>query len=123
MEFDYTTPVLPDYLHLSKPADLPYRADRLRYRLYEIIPGALAWITLFLIVFFSFTRPVAATIFIIIFDSYWLIKTIYLTVHLRVAFRQMRRNIKVHWLGELNTMPVGDLDWNDIRHLILLPAY
>src|SRR3989344_5056982 len=47
------------------------------YRFFEIIPGALTWTTLAVVVILSATAPVFMAIFIILFDVYWLLKIIY----------------------------------------------
>lgn len=117
------------YLKLSRASDITDKKDRFLYRFFEILPGTLAWITLIGVVVLSFTQPVAIAIFIIIFDVYWLVKTVYLSLHLRIAFRQMRRNMKISWLDELGKLNAERYtlntikSWQDIYHLILLPTY
>jgi hypothetical protein len=68
-------------------------------------------------------------IFIILFDTYWLIKTIYLSLHLRAAFGKIRENLKIDWLKKLSELPTARYSlkttksWQDIYHLIILPMY
>jgi len=71
-----------------------------------MLPGLLAWLTLFLIIALSFIKPVWVAIFIIIFDIYWLTKTVYLSLHLRSAFKHLRANLKVDWLERLEQLQV-----------------
>lgn len=117
------------YLRLSKATDLKNPKDRLIYRFFETIPGILAWTTLLSVVFFSFTAPVYMAIFIIIFDVYWLLKTIYLSTYLRIAFKQVQKNIHVNWFDKLKNLDAGSYtvpnvkDWQDIVHLVFLPTY
>src|SRR3989344_1276386 len=120
-----------DYLHVGNAKELTSPADRRLYRFFEILPGVLAWATLLFVVAISFLTPTFAAIFIILFDIYWLIKTIYLSLLTRSSFFQMRRNLKVNWLERLeqldrssvisNKLSVGS--WQDLYHLIILPAY
>ncbi|MEK7607977.1 MAG: glycosyltransferase family 2 protein [Patescibacteria group bacterium] len=91
------------------------------YRFFEILPGALAWTTLILMVVFSWKLPAAVSVFIILFDVYWLLKTIYLSFHLRVAFLAMKRNMSENWLLRLNERFEGD--WGRVQHLVLFPMY
>lgn len=102
------------------------------YRLFEIMPGALAWATLTGVVFFSWFAPAATATFIILFDIYWLFKTIYLSLHLRVTFRKMRENMKTNWLQKLEQMADGESQgenhtpyamhhWQNIYHLVIFP--
>jgi len=118
-----------DYTKLSKYTDLSDKKERFLYRFFEILPGFLAWITLILIILLSFLAPVAVAVFIIIFDIYWLIKTIYLSLHLRQAFKKLQENLKINWLERLARLPIADYQlptvrsWQDIYHLIILPRY
>ncbi|TSC74801.1 MAG: hypothetical protein G01um101444_154 [Parcubacteria group bacterium Gr01-1014_44] len=118
-----------DYLKLSKYSDLSDKKERFLYRFLEILPGTLAWTTLILIITLSFVAPVLIAIFIIIFDVYWLIKTIYLSLHLRQSFKKMRQNLAVDWLDKLSQLPTKDYQlstiksWQDLYHLIILPHY
>ena len=48
-----------------------------------MMPGILAWGTLALLVLLSWLTPIWIAFFIIAFDVYWLLKTIYLSLHLR----------------------------------------
>lgn len=84
-----------------------------------MLPGFLAWLTIFLMFLLSWLAPAAAAIFIILFDIYWLLKTIYLSFHLRLTFQRMRRNIKINWLEKLSEIN----GWQKIHHLIILPMY
>ena len=118
-----------DYIHIGRASDLSDKKDRRLYRVLKIMPGFLAWLTLFLVVVLSFFTPVFMAIFIITFDIYWLIKTIYLSLHLRVSYRKLRHNLKINWLDKLNQLPVinyklqGLKSWQDIHHLVFLPIY
>ena len=47
-----------DYLHIGRATDLTNKKDRRLYRLLEIMPGFLAWATLFLVVVLSYFIPV-----------------------------------------------------------------
>ena len=62
-------------------------------RFSEMLPGILAWSTLFLMVFFSWALPTWVAIFIILFDIYWLLKVVFLTFHLNATFSEMKKNI------------------------------
>ncbi len=92
-------------------------------RFSEMLPGILAWSTLFLMVFFSWIIPTWVAIFIILFDVYWLLKVVFLTFHLNATYSEMRKNMKVDWIAELDKLK-PDLDggsYQDLYHLIILP--
>jgi cellulose synthase/poly-beta-1,6-N-acetylglucosamine synthase-like glycosyltransferase len=118
-----------EYLHIGRASDLSSQKDRRLYRVLEIMPGFLAWFTMFLVVVLSFFIPVFMAIFIIAFDVYWLIKTIYLSLHLRVSYGKLKRNLKINWLDKLGKLPITDYrlqglkSWQDIYHFVFLPIY
>lgn len=117
------------------------------YRFFETIPALLAWLTLILMVVASRFFPIWAAVFIIIFDTYWFFKTVFLSFHLRYAFRRMRENLKTNWLKKLESLeasrastandsnepvyqtggrsdlatPTVQTSWRDIYHLVVLP--
>lgn len=93
------------------------------YRLFEIIPGALTWLTLLLMFLLSWLTPAFAAVFIILFDIYWLLKSIYLSLHLRNTFSRVKANLKIDWLKELEALKPEAGDWKNIWHLIVLPMY
>ncbi len=104
------------YLHIGSAADLE-GTDRVLYRALEILPALLAWGTLVLVVFLSWKRPVWVAIFIIAFDLYWLIKTIFLAFHIRASWRHIQHNFLLDWQERLKPMK-----WNHLQHLVVLPT-
>ncbi len=128
------------------------KSDLSLYRLLEIFPGAIAWATLFGMVVVSWRAPIAASFFIIAFDLYWLLKTIFFTSHIVASYRKMRENLKIDWMGRLREVSEDtngkvldkleqysssepfdsaqdklresrSYNWQDLYHLIILPAY
>ena len=108
------------YLNIGRASDLKDAKERRLYRLFEILPGALSWGTLAVLAFLSWLTPVAVAFFIIAFDVYWLLKTIFLSLHLRSGFKAMRANLTVDWFEKLKQEKRG---WEEYRHLIILPVY
>ncbi len=91
------------------------------YRLMEILPAFLSWTTLILMFLLSFFVPKGVAIFIILFDTYWLFKTIYLSLHLKNSFKKLKENLKINWLEKLKNDPLTKDKWEKIYHLIILP--
>ena len=86
-------------------------------RVFEILPGFFSWSTLFLVIFLSWQKPAWIAIFIILFDLYWLLKSVYLSLHLRSSFQKMKKNLLVSWLEKLKIFS----EWQSIHHLVILP--
>ncbi|HVN26135.1 MAG TPA: glycosyltransferase family 2 protein [Candidatus Paceibacterota bacterium] len=95
-------------------------------RFFEMLPGILAWSTIVLMVLFSWLLPVWVSVFIILFDVYWLLKTAYLSLHLRATYQAMKANMKVDWQAELDKLASAGgvrMPWRDVWHLVILPMY
>ncbi|MBD3238855.1 MAG: hypothetical protein GF332_04440 [Candidatus Moranbacteria bacterium] len=109
-----------------KYPDFPKKGEpeyKLHRRL-EMIPGILTWGTLLGSFVLAFLAPVAAVIIIIIYDLYWLIKVITITVHSILAYGRMKYAIKVDWLRRCRRLGERDgLGLDNVYHLIVIPYY
>ncbi len=103
------------YFKVGRASDLSGR-DRIIYRILEIFPGSLAWLTILGIIFLSIYFPIAAAYFIIAFDTYWILKTIYLSVHLRHNWKRIKHNLSLNWSEMLAKMK-----YEHIWHIVILP--
>jgi len=97
------------------------KKERRIYRLFEIMPGALSWITIIGSIVLSFIRPTWVAVFIICFDVYWLIKAGYLAFYLLNAYRKLKENLAVDWL--VLCRDKFSARWKNIYHLVIIPTY
>ncbi|OGZ37335.1 MAG: hypothetical protein A3I88_01695 [Candidatus Portnoybacteria bacterium RIFCSPLOWO2_12_FULL_39_9] len=119
------------YIKVGKAADLKSPRERLLYRAFEILPGALAWGTLLAVFFLSWLWPIWLALFIIIFDFYWFIRALHFSFHLVMSYLKTRKHLKIDWLREIANLNQGQpLEGNpqmtaleDIYHLVILPMY
>ena len=116
------------YLKAAHAPDFERPGDRRLYRFFEILPGALVWITLIGTLVLSAYHPIWASFFIIAFDLYWLLKTLFLSLHLRYSFGEMQKNLTINWLEKLIKLTTYPAElklesWNDIQHLVIIPFY
>ncbi len=116
------------YLSAGRASDLKNRKERIVYRIFEMIPGGLVWLTLLGMVLLSWILPVFAAFFIIAFCSFWLLRVIHFTIHLVAAYKKMKESLKIDWLDKLNQLLPGDFQagvktWKDVYHLVVLPMY
>ena len=109
------------YLKIGKASDLKSPKQRILYRAFEILPGLLAWTTLLGVIFFSWLQPSWVALFIITFDVYWVLKTAYLSFHLRAAYKIMKKQMEIDWMEKVKS--VKKKNWQDIYHLLILPFY
>lgn len=89
------------------------------YRIFEMIPGILVWLTLIGAVLLSVLKPLWAIYVIILFDLYWLMRVSYLLIHMMSGWRKFRWTLGHSWLPEAQALP----NFNNMHHLIFLPTY
>ncbi len=105
------------YFTVAYARDLTGRDKRL-FRFFEMLPGLLSWGTLMLVVVLAVYAPTISAYFIIAFDLYWLLKTLYLSMHQRHNWRRLRHNMRVDW-----QVMLAPLRHDHIYHMVLLPFY
>lgn len=105
------------YFHVAHARDLSGR-DYVLYRLFEALPGVLSLGTLAAIVLLSIYAPTVAAYFIIAFDLYWLLKTLYLGIHQRHNWRRLRHNMKADWREKISHMK-----YEHLYHMVIMPYY
>ncbi len=105
------------YYKVGRASDLSGN-DRFIYRLLEILPGFLTWITVIFIFIFPTFFPYASAIFIILFDIYWLLKAFYFSIFLYQNWKKTTHNLKINWEERLL-----HFKYNHLYHVILLPFY
>ncbi|TAK97076.1 glycosyltransferase family 2 protein [Patescibacteria group bacterium] len=80
----------------------PRTADRREHRvqrILEMIPGILTWTTLIGMFAFSFLLPVWVAVFIILFDVYWIYRTVFITTYSVAAYRKFQEGKSIDWWG------------------------
>jgi hypothetical protein len=92
--------------------------DRRLYRILEIIPGALSWTILIGMIVASMYAPFFAAYFIIAFSIYWVLKTLFLSYHVRYNWKRLKHHMKLDW-----QVLVSRLDYHQFYHLAIFPYY
>lgn len=92
--------------------------DRRLYRFLEILPGAASWTALIAMVLASIYTPFFAAYFIIAFAVFWVLKTAFLSYHLRHNWKRLRNHMLVDWKTMIERFEYGHL-----YQLIILPYY
>jgi len=117
-----------DYIKIGFARDISDSKERIFFRFLEIMPGILSWGTILLMIFLSFRHPVWAAFFIIAFDIYWLLKTIFLSFHQQFSYKKMQAALNTDWMQKLKELKVENRklqieNYSDIYHLLILPFY
>lgn len=92
--------------------------DRRFFRILEIIPGVAAWATIIGIILASMYAPFWAAYFIIAFSIYWVLKTIFLSVHVRYNWKRLKHHMELDW-GNL----IQRFKYDHMYHLVIFPFY
>jgi hypothetical protein len=82
------------------PRDPDPRKHRIQ-RALEIIPGSLSWTVVSGILLASWLAPIAAAVFVILYDIYWLFLTAYVTLFSTLSYRDLRRGMRTNWWERL----------------------
>ena len=92
--------------------------DRVLYRCLEILPGLASWSTLIGVVLASIYAPFFAAYFIIAFATFWVLKTAFLSYHLRHNWKRLRHHMTLNW-GEL----IERFEYGHLYQVVTLPFY
>jgi cellulose synthase/poly-beta-1,6-N-acetylglucosamine synthase-like glycosyltransferase len=92
--------------------------DRRLYRFLEILPGMASWLTLIGVLLLSNYAPFIAAYFVIAFAVYWVLKTAFLSYHLRYNWKRLRNHLSLDWRGMIERFEYGH-----IYHVVILPFY
>jgi len=92
--------------------------DRRFYRFLEIVPGVASWTTLIGVLLLSNYAPFIAAYFVIGFAIYWVLKTAFLSYHLRYNWKRMRHHLSLDWSTLIERFEFGH-----IYHVVILPFY
>ncbi|MFA6383417.1 MAG: glycosyltransferase family 2 protein [Parcubacteria group bacterium] len=68
-------------------------------RTLEVIPGFLTWFTFIGMFVFSFLVPAWVAVFIIIFDIYWIFRTIFIASYSIAGYRRLKEGKEIDWWG------------------------
>ena len=71
--------------------------DKKIQRILEVIPGILTWTTLICMPLLAFIVPAWVAVFIILFDIYWIYRTIFISFYSVLAFKKLQRGRLIDW--------------------------
>jgi len=93
-----------------KNIEIPYKEERgFRYRLFEILPGALSWTILAMPFILSFVNSGVAAFVIIAYLLMWFVKAVGLNVRSLQGFRMLQQQQKLDWAAMLQELEAGEV--------------
>lgn len=109
------------YIHVGNASEFKDPLKRFLYRVLEIFPGLLSWGTIIGLFSLSYYWPTFVAVFIIIFDVYWLTKSVLFSLRLLMSYQEIKRRTSTNWLKKLRKK-YGDRHL-DYYHLVVFPTY
>jgi cellulose synthase/poly-beta-1,6-N-acetylglucosamine synthase-like glycosyltransferase len=100
------------------PKTIDPRERRIQ-RFYESLPGLLAWGTFLFMIIFSYFIPFWVSLFVIVYDLHWIFKSIFLSTHLVMAYKTMRKEMQKNWWKKLQKVS----GWQEMYHVVIFPTY
>ena len=67
------------------------------YRVFEMVPGVLTWLTLALPVILSFLNPIFAAYFIVAYLLMWFFKTLFMNIRMAQGYRRLQQSTSIDW--------------------------
>ena len=89
---------------------------------WEILPAALSWGIIFFLAALAFLHPAFCALFLVSFDFYWIIRTLYLTVLLVLARRRLAKEGRRNCLAACCRLPEAK-GWPRLYQLVIFPVY
>ncbi len=74
------------------------------WRLLEVVPGLLTWGAIIGSIVLSFVVPAVVAYFILLFDVYWLMKSLSMSHSLVRAYRYLKRDMAIDWAARLKAL-------------------
>ncbi len=111
--------------------EIPLVSERgLRYRLFEILPGALTWSILILPFILSFINPRVTVAIIIAYLLFWFLRSVALNVRVIQGYNLIKKHQKLNWTQMLEDVQAGQIlkpeaklpKWHT-KHLARLAQY
>ncbi len=92
--------------------------DYQKYRILEILPGLVVWLTLITVFVLIFVKPLWMIYAAILFDLYWLLRVWYFSIYLSKSWIAYRNAARVDWMAKVRE----HTDWESYPHLVFLPT-
>src|SRR5690348_12914436 len=87
-------------------------------RVLEIVPGALTWSMLLAPLWASFLIPYALAFFLLLFNLFWLYKSLALMICCFIASTKIQQAEQGDWLKKASRLP----HFSRVTHVLIIPA-
>ena len=98
------------------------KKDKRLIRFFEILPGAVAWSTMIVLLISAIFFPKALAVFMIFYIVLWFIRVLFMSYRLILGYVLHVREMETDWNGLLDGSVPKD-EWRKIYHVVLVPTY
>ncbi len=89
--------------------EIPYEKDRnRRYRFFEILPGSLSWLLLFMPLILSFINVTLAVFFILIYLLIYFTRAIAVNIRALAGYKTMKHHMRLDWTALNADLEAGE---------------
>ena len=94
------------------------------YRLWEMIPGFFAWMTILFPIWGAIFIPKAVAYFVIAFLLYWLYQSFKSAIFAIIGYFKIQKSEKIDWKGLFQeNFRSSWLKYNQIHHVVVISSY
>lgn len=90
-------------------------------RFFEILPGLISWLLILLPFVLSRFYPAILAIALLVYITFWLIKTFFVSYRMIMGYLKYREDTKIDWFKKTEK-DLGN-KWREIYHIIIVPTY
>jgi glycosyltransferase involved in cell wall biosynthesis len=91
--------------------EIPYKEDRgPLYRFFEILPGTLSWLMLFMPLILSLINVTVASVFILAYLLIFFVRSVGVNIRAFQGYKRMEEHKKLPWLDMLSELQSGKID-------------
>ena len=89
---------------MNESIEIPLGKRTKKYRFFEILPGMMSYLMLFLLVFLSWWNPIIAGIYLLVIIFTIIVKAIRLGIYTVRGYRLLEKAQKIDWRSRLNDL-------------------
>lgn len=90
-------------------------------RLFEILPGAMAWSLILAPFILSWLWPKFLAIVLLFYITFWLLRTFFMSYRMVAGYVKYKQDVAVDWFA-LTKKEFGDR-WQEVYHVAIVPTY
>ncbi len=87
----------------------------------EILAGMVPWAVIAFVILGSFVIPVVVAYFVIIFNVYWLYRSLQMAINAVSGYLNLKATTQIDWLRRLKDDPRTKREYRRYKHVVIIP--